>query len=490
MKIELISDDGAFAVNYIQSLVLLFMPCEKFGESDNDSHLVFVVKREGDSFFGRAVFDIDGNVYEKSMSAPISFYEASNNSAKCFAGKLFLALFSEVFGYKPPWGILTGVRPARFALDYLLSGVSVQKTKQIFVEMYHVDPEKADLAIRVALCEMTVLQEEKERQFSLYIGIPFCPSRCRYCSFVSYATPKLLSLLPEYLEMLAYEVQMLCDVAREAGLDLKSVYVGGGTPSVLTCEQMADFVPKIRSFIGNKQMEFTYEAGRPDTVTKEKLSVLSDCGVTRLSINTQTTNDAVLQSVGRCHTFEDYKNAFCLAKDMGFAINTDLIAGLPGESIESFCKSIDDVLSLSPDNITVHSFSLKKSSEYTVGGKTFDRNDHSIDKMLSYSSARMKDHRYFPYYMYRQKNTDGNFENVGYTNSENAIARYNIYMMEGFHSVLAAGAGAATKLVSRDLATTGKIYNPKYPYEYLRAKDDILKNREQILLFYKEKYNN
>lgn len=488
MKIELACDDGAFAVNYIQSLVLLFKPCEKFGEGENDSRLVFVVKREGESFFGRALLETDGKVCEKSMSCPISFYEASKNPAKCFAGKLFLSLFSEVFGYKPPWGMLTGVRPARFALDYLLSGYSAEKTKQIFVEMYHTDPEKADLAIRVALCEMKVLEQERERQFSLYVGIPFCPSRCRYCSFVSYATPKLLSLLPEYLEMLKFEVQMLCETAKEAGLDLKSVYVGGGTPSVLSSEQMADFVPAIRSFIGDKNVEFTYEAGRPDTVTKDKLSILADCGVNRLSINTQTTNDTILQSVGRCHTFEDYKKAFFLAKNMDFAINTDLIAGLPGESVESFCKSIDDVLFISPDNITVHSFSLKKSSEYTVCGQTFDNSDRSIDKMLSYSSLKMKEHRYFPYYMYRQKNTDGNFENVGYTNSENAIACYNIYMMEGFHSVLAAGAGASTKLVSRNLSTTGKIYNPKYPYEYLRAKDDILKNKEQILLFYKEKY--
>ena len=223
-------------------------------------------------------------------------------------------------------------------------------------------------------------------------------------------------------------------------------------------------------------------------MTKEQLSILADCGVNRLSINTQSTYDTILQSVCRCHTFEDYKKAFFLAKNMDFAINTDLIAGLPGESVESFCKSIDDVLFISPDNFTVHSFSLKKSSEYTVCGQTFDNSDRSIDKMLSYSSLKMKEHRYFPYYMYRQKNTDGNFENVGYTNSENAIACYNIYMMEGFHSVLAAGAGASTKLVSRNLSTTGKIYNPKYPYEYLRAKDDILKNKEQILLFYKEKY--
>ncbi len=489
MKIVLSSDDKSVAEHYLQSLVLLYKPLEKFGEGDCDSTLSFLLKKEDGSYYGRAFFESDGIAHEKTLTEEICLYDGSKNPAKCFAGKLFLLLFSSVFGYKPPWGILTGVRPARYALDFLLSGESSERTKNILVRMYHVDEDKAELAVQVALCDLKVLEAQKAREFSLYIGIPFCPSRCRYCSFVSYATPKLRSLLPEYLEMLLCETRMLCDTAKDLGLSLKSVYVGGGTPSVLDEAQMGFFVPKLRECIGDENVEFTYEAGRPDTVTEEKLAILSDNGVTRLSINTQTTNDKILESVGRCHTFDDYRRAFLLAKEKDFMINTDLIAGLPGESVESFCKSIDDVVNMSPDNITVHSFSLKRSSEYTVSGNTFEPGESHIDRMLSYSSAKMKELGYFPYYMYRQKNTDGNFENVGYTKDEKSMALYNIYMMEGFHSVLAAGAGASTKLVSADLSTVGKIYNPKYPYEYLRAKDDILKNKEQILLFYKEKYD-
>ncbi len=488
MKIVLSTDDKSVAVHYLQSLVLLYKPLEKFGEGDCESTLFFLVKKDSGSYYGRAVFESEGVVFEKNLSEESLLYNGSKNPVKCFAGKLFLLLFSSVFGYKPPWGILTGVRPARYALEFLLSGESAERTKNILVRMYHVDEDKAELAVSVALCDMKVLEAQNAREYSLYVGIPFCPSRCRYCSFVSYATPKLRALLPEYLEMLLRETRMLCETAKELGLSLKSVYVGGGTPSVLDEAQMGSFVPKLRECIGMGEIEFTYEAGRPDTVTEEKLAILSDSGVTRLSINTQTTNDSILESVGRCHTFYDYKRAFFLAKEKGFMINTDLIAGLPEESVESFCNSVDDVVNMSPDNITVHSFSLKRSSEYTVTGKTLDPKNSQIGKMLSYSSSKMKECGFFPYYMYRQKNTDGNLENIGYTKDEKSMALYNIYMMEGFHSVFAAGAGASTKLVSKDLSSVVKIYNPKYPYEYLRAKDDILKNKEQILLFYKEKY--
>lgn len=489
MKIILSTDDKSVVENYIQSLVLLYKPLEKFGAGEHDSTLTFVIKDCDDSFSGFARLEQSDHAFEKHMTESKKIYALSKNAAKCFSGKLFLSLFTEVFGYKPPWGILTGVRPARYALDFLLNGVSPEKTKEILVNMYHADVDKAQLAVSVALCDFNVLKDAGDREYSLYIGIPFCPSRCRYCSFVSYATPNLFKLLPSYLELLTEETKMLVDTANELGLSLKSVYVGGGTPSVLAEEQMQDFLPRIRKILGDNLPEFTYEAGRPDTVTQRKLDILKQNGVTRLSVNTQTTNDRILESVGRCHTFDDYKKAFFMAKEKGFLINTDLIAGLPGESFESFCQSIDDVSALCPDNITVHSFTLKKSSDFTVTGATLDRKNSHIEKMISYSSKRMGECGYFPYYMYRQKNTDGNCENVGYSKDEKSMALYNIYMMEGFHTVLAAGAGASTKLVSKNLLGQAKIYNPKYPYEYLRQKDDILKNREQILLFYKEKYN-
>ncbi len=489
MRINLVSDDKKVGVQYIQSLVLLFMPCEKFSQSDEGGTVLdFFIEVTDGCFVGKAVLVYEETKTEKFLCERVSDYDGSGNSAKCFAGKLFLSLFSERFSYKPPWGIMTGVRPARFALEFLRCGKTKEETKNLLQKYYFADADKAELAILVALFDMDVLDSAQIREYSLYIGIPFCPSRCRYCSFVSYATPKLRSLLPEYISALSDEVDILCQTANEADLKLKSIYIGGGTPSVLDASQMKTFLERVRNAVGDGDFEFTYEAGRPDTVTEEKLSVLRDFGVTRLSINTQTTNDEILRSVGRNHTFNDYKKAYFAAKEKGFFVNTDLIAGLPGEAVESFQKSIDDVCALSPDNITVHSFSLKKSSEYTVSGQKLCSDDRHMERMLSYSSSKLSFNGYFPYYMYRQKNTDGNFENVGYTKEKEGVALYNVYMMEGFHSVLAAGAGASTKLVSKDLSTIGKLYNPKYPYEYLRDINDILKNKEQILSFYKEKY--
>lgn len=490
MNIFLETDICGISRHYIETLVLLYLPMEKFGEGDDTSRLTVSVGLCGGMYRGQAVYETKTGKESEELSRPVVSEEGTELSPKSFVGKLFISLFGRIFGYYPPWGMLTGVRPARFALDMIEKTGSAEKTKELLCENYLCTPEKAQLAVDVAKFDKSLFEKKAERDFSLYIGIPFCPSRCRYCSFVSYSTPNLLSLIPDYVGMLTEETKMLLNTAKELGLNLKSIYVGGGTPTVLDEKTLESFLFEVSQSFGNMDdAEFTYEAGRPDTVTKEKLITLKKYGVTRVSINTQTSNDEILRAVGRKHTFEDYKNAFYMAKDIGFSVNTDLIAGLPDESTESFMKSVDDVLQLSPDNITVHSFSLKKSSEYTACGEKLDPKDKAISEMLSYSSQRMKACGYSPYYMYRQKNTGGNFENVGYTKSEKEAGLYNVYMMEGLHTVIASGAGASTKLVSDDLSDTEKIYNPKYPFEYLKDKENILKHGQNIKTFYENRYN-
>jgi len=235
-----------------------------------------------------------------------------------------------------------------------------------------------------------------------------------------------------------------------------------------------------------KGSEFTFEAGRPDTATYEKLRILRDFGVNRVSINTQTTNDAILCEVGRNHTAHDYFTAFETARRVGFSvINTDLIAGLPGESTESFRKSLCDVLALRPENITVHAFTLKRSSDYTVGGEKISVSDPTVAQMIAFAEEKLHESGYLPYYMYRQKNTGGNFENVGYANAKTAVCRYNIDMMEEFQTILACGAGASSKLVGEDLTAVQKLHNPKYPYEYLKENAYMLKNRDELIRFYR-----
>lgn len=491
MQIILDTDIPEISKHYIETLVLLYLPMEKFGENDMDSTLFVSVKGKDGRYLGNIVYNENGNEYKEELSLPKMSESGYPISPKSFTGKLFISLFGKIFSYYPPWGMLTGVRPARFALDIMEKGNSADATKRVLCENYLCTPEKAALAVDVASFDKKLFESNGDNKaYSLYIGIPFCPSRCRYCSFVSYSTDNLLSLLPEYISTLCDETEMLVKTANCLGLKLESIYVGGGTPTVLDEKLLCSFLTRLKDIIGDTGgVEFTFEAGRPDTVTKEKLLLLKQSGVTRVSINTQTTNDDILLSVGRRHTYADYLYAYGMAKEMGFFVNTDLIAGLPDESVESFKRSIDDIIGVSPDNITVHSFSLKKSSEYTVCGGRLDPKDKGISEMLSYSSKRMNENGYYPYYMYRQKNTGGNFENVGYTKDGKGAALYNVYMMEGLHTVLASGAGASTKLVSQDLSDTEKIYNPKYPFEYLRDKDNILKHGQKICSFYENRYS-
>lgn len=489
MKIVLKTDLNSLSKQYIETLVLLYLPMEKFGENDSEKKLTFSVQLEDGKYFGSAVYEADGVFEKEELSLDRISNEGFEISAKSFAGKLFISLFGRIFGYFPPWGMLTGVRPARFALDMMNIAKTYEATKALLCNNYLCTPEKADLAIKVAQFDKKIYENKGNRDFSLYIGIPFCPTRCRYCSFVSYSTPSLLSLIPEYVDMLFEETKMLLSTAKELSLDLKSIYVGGGTPTVLDEDLLESFLKRLYPLLEDTNFEeFTFEAGRPDTVTEEKLSILKKYGVTRVSINTQTSNDEILSSVGRKHTYSDFVNAFNMAKKYGFSVNTDLIAGLPGECVESFKKSISDVVKLSPDNITVHSFSLKKSSDYTLEGEKLDPKDEKISEMLMFSSLCMEENGYMPYYMYRQKNTGGNFENVGYTKSEKEAGLYNVYMMEGLHTILAAGAGASTKLVFENLTNNEKIYNPKYPFEYLKDKENILKHGQIIKSFYDNRY--
>lgn len=487
MKIQLNKEGVSLSTHYIETLVLLYLPLEKFGISEKDSLLDFSVSDNDGIFYGSAELTFDGISTKKTLSIPVSEFPDETDKAKCFAGRLFLDLFSERFGYTPPWGIMTGVRPAHLAFELMRKGCSPEKSRNIIERYYLADHDKAKLAVTLALIDKELCEGMNGNEYSLYIGIPFCPTRCRYCSFVSYATDGLKSLLPEYMEKLSSEISSVTDVAKEVSLKLKSVYVGGGTPSILDEGALEHFLEHINRCTENESFEFDFEGGRPDTLTRKKLEILKKHGVKRLCINTQTTNDEILRLVGRNHTFEDYKRAFYDACELGFVINTDLIAGLPGESYESFCRSLDDVCTLNPQNITVHSFSLKKSSDYTVGGQRLDVTDKGISDMLSYCEKKMSMTGYHPYYMYRQKNTSGNLHNVGYTDSMEHMGLYNVYMMEGLHSVLACGAGASTKLVSGDMKTTEKIYNHKYPYEYLKADDDILKKKEVIKRFFENR---
>ena len=487
MIISLNDQTGAVNENFLQSLVLLYMPCESFSLSDKSGNTMEVaVSAENGICSAKIKISCCGKSVEFSDT---SEFDGSRLAVKNLVGKVFLAAAEKIFGYKSPWGIVTGIRPAKLAADYLKK-YTPEQTAEILTDKYFVNPKRADICVRTAINEMNLTKDLQDKTCSLYVSIPFCPSKCKYCSFVSSATPRLLSLIPEYLLQLQKDIVLISESVRELGLKLESVYVGGGTPAVLDELQIEKLLNCINeSFDITPDTEFTFEAGRPDCITQQKLKAVYNAGVSRISINTQTTNNDILRSVGRKHTYEDYLKCMYLAKDIGIkCINTDLIAGLPGESAESFRKSVQDVIAVSPENITVHSFTLKRSSEYkTTHSASVDSASSDALDMVEYAAESAIKSGYEPYYMYRQKNTVGNLDNTGYAKPGTA-SLYNVYMMGEYHTVFGAGAGSVTKYVSGNRTRIERVFAPKYPYEYLDKEKYSGFDKDSACEFYSKLY--
>ena len=478
MKITLETNVESVSEFYLQTLVLLYRPCEVFGKNDTSSSALFCRVFEEDGRISALVHLSDNGRVESAEEAEDTpeGYPDGINVAKTIVGRAFLGAAKAVYGFVSPFGMITGIRPAKLALSYLERGYSDREIADIFGNVYMIEPDKSRTLIDIADRERSLLHSLDRNTFSLYISIPFCPTRCSYCSFVSYSTDRLLSMIPDYLVRLFEDIRVIGALSRELGLSLYSVYVGGGTPSILSAEQIRMLLDCVHSsFDISKLSEFTFEAGRPDTVTYEKLAVLRDGGVDRISLNTQTANNEVLRRIGRQHTFEDYLEKLSIAREIGFrSVNTDLIAGLPGESFESFANSVERVIGCGVENVTVHSLTLKKSSELRTERETELLSEGiKVRKMLDFARNALDAEGYYPYYIYRQKNTVGNLENVGY--AKNGLeCLYNILMMEEFHTVFSAGAGAVTKLVSPDRKYIERLFEQKYPYEYLGKSDKRL----------------
>lgn len=466
--------NGQVKPYYIQMLAMLFFPGEKFPEGENADdgrRAELDVRFDGEVAHASATVTSDG----KTATADISLARdgvPEEKTAQLALGGAFFDACIKLTGHTPPWGMLTGVRPAKLALELLCRGLEREDVVRYFENIYKTSPEKARLAVSGAESSKRIITPERERECSLYVAIPFCPTRCSYCSFVSYTSPKLLAMIPEYLEVLRGDIRHTLSVIRSLGLRLASIYIGGGTPTVLNAEQLELLLSDLHeASLGTD--EFTLEAGRPDTIDAEKLAVAKKYGVTRVSVNTQTLNDEVLRNIGRSHSTDDFFRAYETARDAGFRdINVDLIAGLPGDTLESFVSSVDRVRELCPTDITVHTFSVKKSAEVkTECLDVYDRDGDVAAECVRYSADSLMSAGYIPYYMYRQKNTVGNLENVGYSLAGHE-GLYNVFMMDEVHSVFACGASSVTKLVGK--MPTGervirRLCEPKYPYEYLRA---------------------
>ncbi|MGN0447257.1 MAG: coproporphyrinogen dehydrogenase HemZ [Acutalibacteraceae bacterium] len=398
--------------------------------------------------------------------------------------KVMFELLTSATGYRPPWGILTGVRPAKL-MGRLFSSMTDEQAQDYFKNELMVSEEKTLLAFCVAKKEADIIKNaSEEKSFSLYVSVPFCPTRCSYCSFISHSNESAKKLMPSYTQKLCEEIRQTGFLAKNLGLKLESVYFGGGTPTALSAEQLKLVTDAVsESFDLSDIKEYTIEAGRPDSVTKEKFEVMKNCGCNRISINPQTFNDSVLKEIGRNHASQQTLEAFSLARKEGFDfINMDLIAGLPTDTVDSFNKTLDTVLSLEPENITVHTLALKRSSTIVTESKRTNSGEIAAE-MLSLTNKRLREKGYIPYYMYRQSKSLGNLENVGWT-KEGFEGLYNVYMMEECHTILAVGAGAVTKLKKFGGNEIERIFNYKYPYEYISGFDEILKRKNKITEFY------
>ena len=379
----------------------------------------------------------------------------------------------------PPWGALSGVRPTKLATKVLLEGGREQDADRMLRDVYFVTPERRRLCLDASRHTLEAARLLAPDDLSLYIGIPFCPTRCAYCSFVSESVERFGEFLPPFLDCLIREIEYTGALLKRSGWHIRSLYIGGGTPTTLSTPQMTRLLDAIGThFDLSRSLEFTVEGGRPDTLDLAKLRAIRAGGATRISINPQTMSDSVLRAIGRRHTAAETVEAFRMAREAGFDdINMDLIAGLPGDTPASFSETVRQVLALEPSNVTVHTLALKKGADLFQRRVTLPTRE-DVAQMLAASGRQLRAAAFEPYYLYRQKYMSGSFENVGWCRT-GYTGYYNIYMMEELHSILSLGGGGMNK-INLPAGALERFHNPKYPQDYIQRIDTVLRQKDEI----------
>ena len=486
MKLTFRGHDDRYAVE--QSL-LAFFPEERpvYEGEDGESHAE-VTLREGDTYaVGITVLTYGGKKARGEARVRVAGVSDEYERERLRQRALKLSFFRaarEVTGVTPSWGALTGIRPAKLVRSMMEEGMTAAQADRVLRETYCVSPARRRLALESAAAGLKAKNELRPEEISLYIGIPFCPTRCAYCSFVSASVEKSFKLMEPYLEALTAEIDAAGRMVRETGLRVKSFYMGGGTPTTLSARQMDALLTKVNeSFDLSGCAEYCIEAGRPDTIDREKLQVLLDHGADRISVNPQSLEAQVLEAIGRHHSPEDIERAMELAVSMGFPhVNMDLIAGLPADTPEGFRRTLDRCMTFGADNITVHTLSLKKGSRILLEGLPIPTAE-DVAAMLDYADPALRARGFQPYYLYRQKYMSGSFENVGWCIS-GAEGLYNIYIMEELHSILSLGAGGSTKMVDTTRNRIERVFHPKFPLEYIQRPEKLAENLETFRRFH------
>ena len=473
MKLTLVGHEDLYAVEQLQ---LSLFPEGTGGEAVSTLH------RGNTWLTATAKITLDGRT--ATASRRIRAAEETVRSRRRALQQSYYLAAVQLLPNAPAWGALAGVRPTKITTKHLLEGGNAKSADQLLKDVYFVTPQRRKLAVDCSLSTANAASLLESTDVSLYVGIPFCPTRCAYCSFVSRTVGKRTELIEPYLTALLEEIRVTGQLLANSGRKVRTIYIGGGTPTTLSEAQMALLLDTISaSFDLSRLIEFTVEGGRPDTLNAQKLRSIAAHGVDRMSINPQTMNDVVLKASARPHKAADVLQAYQDAVDAGFkAINMDLIAGLPKDTVESFCASLDAVVALDPANITVHTLALKKDADL------FQHRDdlssaEDVTRMVAYATEALTAHGYKPYYLYRQKYMSGSFENVGWSR-DGLDCLYNIYMMEEVHTILSVGGGSISKVNLPD----GKLVrfpNPKFPEQYIEMLPAVLEKKKEMFALLK-----
>ena len=469
----------------LENLTRLFFPNEKITviRDFSEPQPPYIYTEVSD----KITISVNIGSFNKSETAVKKLADDDN---ELVSAQLLYKLLCDFTGLTQPWGILTGVRPVKL-LRRLAEESNEEQAVKKFEKDFFVSNEKIALSRETEHNERKILELSKPESFSLYVGIPFCPSRCSYCSFVMASIERAEKLIEPYTKLLCEEIKRTAEIANKLGLRLETVYFGGGTPTTLSAEQLDTVLRTVnKSFDMSTCREFTVEAGRPDTIDIAKLFALKENKVDRISINPQTVNDEVLKTIGRKHTAQQFFDAFELARKCGFDnINTDLIAGLPTDTPESFKNSLDSIVRLNAECITVHTLCMKRASRLTTEGVTLDlQQARDAREMLAYTQNILGQNEYIPYYMYRQSRMVGNLENVGWS-KKGFESLYNVYVMDETHTILACGSGGVTKLKRNNPDYLERIFNFKYPYEYIDRFDELIQRKSGIMQFYGQSHS-
>ena len=468
MNLTLIGHDDRYAV---EQLLLSLFP------ENTPVEAVSKLSRGKTYLTVRATLTLDG----KCVSATRRLKAAEETvrlRRRALQQSIYLAAV-QLLPKEPAWGALAGVRPTKLTTRHLLDGGTAASAEKMLKDVYFVTPQRRKLAVACSQSTVKAMEELEPGDLSLYVGIPFCPTRCTYCSFVSRTVGKKTELLEPYLAALLEEIAVTGELLRNSGHRVRTLYIGGGTPTTLTSAQLARLMDAIgAAFDLSGCLEYTVEGGRPDTLNAEKLRTIKAHGANRMSINPQTMEDNVLRACGRPHKAADVERAYGEAVEAGFeAINMDLIAGLPEDTVEGFCRSLDRVAALNPSNITVHTLALKKGADlFEKRGSLPSAED--VTRMVAYANETLSRLGYKPYYLYRQKYMSGSFENVGWSR-DGMDCLYNIYMMEEVHTILSLGGGGMNKVNLPD-GTLQRFHNPKFPEQYIELLPKVLEQKKEL----------